>query len=313
MKKKKKRKYSFKIISTYLFINYKIIIYKKKTNVNSFSNFFPSTNFILSERPKRKKKKKNKFQQKNKTSNRLLDFTLQRFQTRSTLYSPHLCDSGSIRTIYSSLQKSSIVPENRRSPIHLFAIIIIPCVSRKSRNLFTRDAQPSMLISWYAFLFYMLSLPLPPIIPVIILFSLSLPLSLANTHIHTHTHSLINSNSKCYNKIRIRIRIVRNLNSISVRTIIQIEEPRVLMHAHKLLLLLLFKFHSLIAILLRAQFEDRALRQGWHREGVSWLVPWRYSGCASCDIQIPSDESYPSGMNLFSSSFSFSFCYFSSF
>lgn len=205
----------------------------------------------------------------------------------------------------------SIVPENRRSPIHLFAIIIIPCVSRKSRNLFTRDAQPSMLVSWYAFLFYMLSLPLPPIIPVIILFSLSLPLSLANIHIHTHTHSLINSNSKCYNKIRIRIRIVRNLNSISVRTIIQIEEPRVLMHAHKLLLLLLFKFHSLIAILLRAQFEDRALRQGWNREGVSWLVPWRYSGCASCDLQI--HESYPSGMNLFSFSFSFSFCYLSFF
>lgn len=47
-----------------------------------------------------------------------------------------------------------------------------------------------MLVSWYAFLFYMLSLPLPPIIPVIILFSLSLPLSLANTHIHTHTHTL---------------------------------------------------------------------------------------------------------------------------
>lgn len=151
----------------------------------------------------------------------------------------------------------------------------------------------------------------PPIIPVIILFSLSLPLSLANIHIHTHTHSLINSNSKCYNKIRIRIRIVRNLNSISVRTIIQIEEPRVLMHAHKLLLLLLFKFHSLIAILLRAQFEDRALRQGWNREGVSWLVPWRYSGCASCDLQI--HESYPSGMNLFSFSFSFSFCYLSFF
>lgn len=84
----------------------------------------------------------------------------------------------------------SIVPENRRSPIHLFAIIIIPCVSRKSRNLFTRDAQPSMLVSWYAFLFYMLSLPLPPPSSLSSSSSLFLSPSHLQTYTSTHTHTL---------------------------------------------------------------------------------------------------------------------------